>query len=633
MPNPSVPDLVLKNEESITEATTAGDGSLTWLTGVIAVTQGEQSCFAMNNRNEIVMVFVKPGTDRMFYRVGRADFAARTIHWGADEEYEVGFHPSVTINDNGTVLSVQETNNAFTRRMFYRLGQLQPNGFLVTWGSAQPHYGMGFRPSVSMNNAGSIAEVHQSANVLWPWNLDCWYGEADVGSKTVRWSGNDQFSTGSQPQVSLSNTSLLMVVQKTRGEGSGLWYRIGQLTIPKGALSWFSENPSFASGYGARVSLNDEGTFVQINSTGNRTESRTGTVQRWDGKTRWGPAQDFGPDSQGISVGITKAGFVTALGQFGRDTRLDERLGMVTPFGARWMDMLAEVLGPLTLRSVVFPGTHDSGTSDITSASNFSPDGNPSIRHFPRAWVVPFAKAQGLSIDRQLHAGIRYFDLRVAPENGQLKTIHALYSGAITDAIDQISFFLGYFKREIVILDFQAFWDVTDDQHDQLAKYLKDRLGPLLADRSRPDQTRIQDLWGKKRQVILLYNPGGGGKRILDKEPLFWDRSVYLHSPWANTNQIGTLMAFLDKEVGQASREKLFVMQGVLTPQTLDYPDQKSLAYYASKYNETIIGWAEAWRARAPNIVMVDWCQYGFLMPAIIRMNLAPPTEKETQHV
>lgn len=97
---------------------------------------------------------------------------------------------------------------------------------------------------------------------------------------------------------------------------------------------------------------------------------------------------------------------------------------------------------------VVTPGSHDAGTKTITAVN---------------------LHTQGSDIYDQLIGGVRYFDMRVAEFNGQVRCIHANSSEGISnengtglifeDVLDDMKLFIADNPSEILILDFQHLWD------------------------------------------------------------------------------------------------------------------------------------------------------------------------------
>ncbi len=142
-----------------------------------------------------------------------------------------------------------------------------------------------------------------------------------------------------------------------------------------------------------------------------------------------------------------------------------------------WMgDLLASRpnFGNLKINQVMLPGTHDSGTFRIGSdqASDHT------------------ARTQSLSFAQQLELGVRYFDLRVKLKNSAYYPYHGSWTSDSDlcrkgdnpdDPNNKLQFkqmrdFLKQHPKEIIILKFQGFWDLTSDQDyydlvDLLKKY------------------------------------------------------------------------------------------------------------------------------------------------------------------
>jgi hypothetical protein len=598
----------------------------TWF-GQQPVGSGEQVSTAMNRKGRAVTVFVRPGTDVMCYQAGTLSSDGKGMAWGIEHEYERGYFPCVSINDYGMVVSVQQTNSSVSRRMFYRVGELI--GDTIAWGPEMPYYDTGFKPSVSLNNLGHVAEVHQSASIFTEWNLHCWFGKLDRASKTIAWSGNELFSTGSQPYISLNNNDQFLIVQKTRGDGWDLWWRSGHADPANGRLVFNAENPSVGAGYRPRVALNDRAQALVVNVTNNILSSNYTQVRAAQmspsGGVAWGDPVSVAGDSSDASVMLDNLGNALLVARWSRQNNdIASRRGFVVADPARWMEAIAPHLQRKTLRDVVLPGTHDSGTSSMTSDSNVAPDAKNPIPYLPRALVVKFARAQGMSIRDQLSSGVRYFDLRPAPEGEgrELKFVHALYGDLALPAVDAISDFLTSHPKEIVVLDFQHFFAMTDADHDRLAAHLALKLGPFMVAPGDPRGTTIANLWERGRRAVVIYTPEDGGGRILQKFSSIWNRDTWIHSPWADTDDLAKLQSFLDQATNTAPVNRLFVMQGVLTPQAGSYITLSSLEYLATTYNPTIIGWAGGpWSNRRLNIIMVDFSQFGGLLDTVVGLN------------
>ena len=72
-----------------------------------------------------------------------------------------------------------------------------------------------------------------------------------------------------------------------------------------------------------------------------------------------------------------------------------------------------------------------------------------------------WARAQGQTIAQQLAAGIRYLDLRVEPKGDTPWIVHTFWSVPVSDVLTQVNDFITQNPKEVVLLDFNHFYDMT----------------------------------------------------------------------------------------------------------------------------------------------------------------------------
>ena len=77
--------------------------------------------------------------------------------------------------------------------------------------------------------------------------------------------------------------------------------------------------------------------------------------------------------------------------------------------------------------------------------------------------------SQAYDIPEQLSAGIRYFDLRISskPNSEDIYGIHGLYGIKLETLLENIKTFLDAHPKEVVLLDFNHFYAMTEFQHKQ----------------------------------------------------------------------------------------------------------------------------------------------------------------------
>lgn len=110
--------------------------------------------------------------------------------------------------------------------------------------------------------------------------------------------------------------------------------------------------------------------------------------------------------------------------------------------------------------------------------------------------------------------GIRYFDLRVCrteDKNSQSRSAfsftHGLLGHSVRDGLEEINAFLNTHPKEIVLIDFNHFYDFNDQcNHDQLIHLIHEVFGKKLCTTARTIQEcTLNYLWNHQQQVILLY--------------------------------------------------------------------------------------------------------------------------------
>lgn len=291
---------------------------------------------------------------------------------------------------------------------------------------------------------------------------------------------------------------------------------------------------------------------------------------------------------------------------------------------ATWMSDMASKVGVRKLSEVALPGTHDSGTYGISANSDFSSDNPNDAKDFINKYLesVPYlgneskgifagwAKAQGKNITDQLDAGIRYLDLRVCRRSGNdMYIVHSMYAENINVVIDAVHTFVTNNDKEIVILDFNHFYEMTTDSHNALVSKLISTFGDILAPRSFTVDTTVNDLWAKKQRVIVLY----GNNAAVAANAQLWPQSS-IRSPWPNKTDTASLKNALERELPNRQTDRFFVLQGVLTPDgemikkgfLPGHPD--SLEAVAKEVTPKVVNWIkDLWANQNLNIVIVDW--------------------------
>lgn len=221
------------------------------------------------------------------------------------------------------------------------------------------------------------------------------------------------------------------------------------------------------------------------------------------------------------------------------------------------------------------PGSHDSCSYSISPQAPISPDNdyshNPLVKalgpigkHIIYSWSI----TQSDTVKQQLYAGIRYFDLRIAtsssPGNSNLYIVHGLYGYTIDTFFAEAKAFLDEHPREVLLLHFQHFYNMYDDDHQRLLHKLNSSFGALMCQfTEKLENLTLTSLWRKGSQVICFYNYD----RLAKYHPFLWPAS-YIPNPWPDSDNVSNLVAFWDNLVSKGrDTSKFFVLQGIGTPQ------------------------------------------------------------------
>ncbi|WP_214481846.1 phosphatidylinositol-specific phospholipase C domain-containing protein [Bacillus sp. SM2101] len=336
---------------------------------------------------------------------------------------------------------------------------------------------------------------------------------------------------------------------------------------------------------------------------------------------------------------------------------------------SNWMEQVSMAnpeFGERTLREVILPGTHDSGTATMDDA-NDPRDPGPDFWDLKnllqngaaqagKSIVADWSQTQGLTIEQQLNEGIRYFDLRVAPNVWQpvfddyqiqetnLRTLHGLYGESVDEILAASKRFIENNEKEIIILDFQHFYEMTQKSYDYLNNLLINTFGELLIPSSYGVHVPLEQLWNENKRVIVLY--GTDHQRYtntLDIRALYddefnnwlWDRKSSMQSDWANTTDVEILKEKLNESIESASQNKLFVLQGVLTADEDVIVDAvlggfdpfsatgvNSLHDLVRLANNEIPSLVQnEWSSKPLNIIMLDWFHETEIVDIIKSMN------------
>lgn len=161
-------------------------------------------------------------------------------------------------------------------------------------------------------------------------------------------------------------------------------------------------------------------------------------------------------------------------------------------------------------------------------------------------------------ISEQLAIGIRYFDLRICPtvdarrsSKSPFSFTHGLIGDLVRPKLEEINEFLHENPQEIVLLDFNHFYDFNEKcGHQELIDLIHVVFGEKLCTTAKTiHECTLNYLWQRKQQVILLYelNP--------DQCSVYMDRVGHFFQVWCRLTilvSIFTSLLTLDLSIPMA---------------------------------------------------------------------------------
>lgn len=181
---------------------------------------GINPSIALNENN--VAVEVHEGSGNIWYRVGTVNPNDKTITWGPSTSYQSGADtPKIALNSSNIVVEVHGLDGD----LYTLAGVVQPASNTISWGTLeQPPSGSW--PSITVNDNDSVVLAYQSSG-----NLMEWTGTVvDNGpGYSIQWSYlPQQFDNGRYVSVALANSDCIVQVHND-ANGLDLWCAAGNL--------------------------------------------------------------------------------------------------------------------------------------------------------------------------------------------------------------------------------------------------------------------------------------------------------------------------------------------------------------------------------------------------------------------
>lgn len=302
---------------------------------------------------------------------------------------------------------------------------------------------------------------------------------------------------------------------------------------------------------------------------------------------------------------------------------------------SRWMENLPNEKQLCFLKDLVIPGSHDSGTFFLDQSLEIGPDEPSSIQNlvsifgkFAKSVIHSWSVTQSMKIYEQLVAGIRYLDIRVAFReiDKEIRIVHGLYGCPISEIFVDIEKFIEEHPKEVIILDFNHFYNMDCEAHQILADTLVGMFREVMRVPGKDSLNfTLQDMWGNDEKVIIFYHE----PQVVECYPCFWS-SMFIPSPWADVDDRKALLKFLDTMCLKSEQPttSFHVTQCVLTPQTSTIVQNLTGTLkdqLAVRCNGHSTGWLKALcgsEVHRFNIIIADFVEHGEFISTVDRKSV-----------
>lgn len=278
----------------------------------------------------------------------------------------------------------------------------------------------------------------------------------------------------------------------------------------------------------------------------------------------------------------------------------------------------------------MFSGSHDSFSNWLDKNGPVGSDCDNTVRELSK-FLGPLMKdilcrwglTQSLDVTSQLCAGIRYFDLRISskPNTEDVYLIHGLFSYKLESILEDINKFLESHPKEVILLDFNHFYDMTEFQHKQCMSMILEYLGYKMCPLLDMDSITLDTLWDSNLQTVVFYH-----SPLVKENHQFWPGRL-IPSPWPNVCDSSNMVDFLEKKYQQGrNKGSFYVTQGILTPDTkfiLKHVTGSLKSTMCEKAAAPFVTWLKTKTAgqNGINVCLMDFVEFDEYIPCVIGLN------------
>jgi hypothetical protein len=306
------------------------------------------------------------------------------IVWGRSQRAPdvYGSWPAVAISKEGYVVvvhsTVQYADNSprSGSEQYYRIGKIDPNGHVnqsISWKTDLIHWDGGYHTSIAINDTGLIVGVHES----------------------------------------------------NARQGTGLYYRVGQLRNPAGGdytIAWSSGSTGVNYDYGINphIAINNHNQVVEVHQVTNESllHYRRGTVS--EGKINFAASQRYDNDAKQPAVALLDSGLVLEV--HSRDG-LYSRTGKLDPSNSTLIEWSPSVKNGGS-DSIEYPALATSGEyafgiiASTAIAIGILIEKESEWIRFPCNWIIPGEFVQIVASGKSAGIG-----LQKSPQCGRIRSV------------------------------------------------------------------------------------------------------------------------------------------------------------------------------------------------------------------
>lgn len=243
----------------------ADDKSISWgqkfqVAHVSAENSEGMARVALNDNNLLIVVW--DSRYKMYAVGGSVDPVAKTVSFGQTNEWDSGMNPSVALNNSNIAVETHQGDDN-PLRIYYSVGSIDPNTKWVSFRDSK-HYDSGHRPSVSVNNANYVIESHETTAATY--SLWCTVGKIQDDREHIDFGDPQDYDNGMRPSVSLNDANEVMQVHWASAFSTEVWSRPGRIDTTYKTSSW-NDAWNYDHGAFASCAMNNARAVVGLNQT------------------------------------------------------------------------------------------------------------------------------------------------------------------------------------------------------------------------------------------------------------------------------------------------------------------------------------------------------------------------------